>query len=136
MSVEAAIAELRRSSATRSFILACSLFSVLGNTFLYIMVRLVLGPVAGIPVERPAPAPPTQASGNTVTIGAAADAAAPARDFDTVAEFAKANGLATRTVLSYIERGRIDPAPRKDGREWIIPRGSRILPQLAADSGQ
>lgn len=64
---------------------------------------------------------PTQTTGATGT-------PEPDRDWITVEEFGARNGIASRTVLSYIEAGRILPEPEKSGRAWRLAADSRIQP--------
>ena len=138
MTVEAAILELKetqRNGATKQFILICHVvFSVIGMV-LYVLVRLVLGPIAGLPPEsrNAAPPAPAQASGNTVTIGALDGPAAPEsrKTYLSTADIAARENITERTVVKYISEGRLDPPPVKDGKAYRIAAEYRILPQSA-----
>ena len=81
---------------------------------------------------RPAPAP-SQASGNTVTIGAVDGSGAPEshKTYLSTADIAARENLAERTVVKYISEGRLDPPPVKDGKAYRIAAEYRILPQGA-----
>ncbi len=57
------------------------------------------------------------------------------RDYYLVSEVAIREGKAERTIIEWIEAGRIQPAPTKEGKEWRIAASYRIPPQLAASSG-
>lgn len=56
------------------------------------------------------------------------------KDWYTTAEVATRENIAPRTLLAWIEAGRIEPAPLKTPRTWIIPAGYRIQPPPAAFS--
>lgn len=70
----------------------------------------------------------------SVNVGAVKDVAAEesARTFLTVQEVARREQVTDRTVLNWIEEGKIDPAPMKDGKVWVLSEDYRILPQIAA----
>ena len=55
-----------------------------------------------------------------------------ARTFLTVQEVAEREKVTDRTVLNWIEEGRIVPAPVKQGKAWVITESFRILPHVAA----
>ena len=57
------------------------------------------------------------------------------RDYLLVSEVASREGKSDRTILEWIEAGRIQPAPTKDGKEWRISAEYRIPPQMTAFSG-
>jgi hypothetical protein len=57
------------------------------------------------------------------------------RDYLTVAEVATAEDVAPRTIVDWIDKGRIQPLPLKQGKEYTIAKDYRILPQDAASSG-
>jgi hypothetical protein len=106
---------------------------------LHLVVMLVINPplvtVCGILIRThimPPPAP-TITGGNNVTIGATGPT--PRREYFTVNEVAEKEGIAERTVLTWIAAGRLQPAPVKGDRSWIIPADYRIQPQTAALSG-
>jgi len=71
---------------------------------------------------------------NAVNIGAQS-AASPQRDFLDTDEVGKREGVTSRTVLTWIEQGRIEPQPTRDGRAWNISANYRILPLLTANDG-
>ena len=82
-------------------------------------------PSAPVPQQMPS------VSGNSVTIGSAGEK--PQRDWLTSAEVAKREGVAARTVLFWIDRGEITPAPVKnESGDWRIAANYRRLPQIAA----
>lgn len=55
-----------------------------------------------------------------------------ARVFLTVQEVAQREGVTDRTILNWIDEGRVQPAPMKEGKSWVIAENFRILPQIAA----
>lgn len=57
------------------------------------------------------------------------------RDYLLVSEVALREGKSERTITDWIEAGRIQPAPIKEGKEWRISAEYRIPPQLTAISG-
>lgn len=84
-------------------------------------------------VMRPTSAAP--GSNASINVGATETIVDSARDYLTVSEVAAREGKAERTIIEWIETGRIDPAPTKPSKEWIIAAEYRITPQLAAQSG-
>jgi len=54
-----------------------------------------------------------------------------AREYLTVQEVAEREGVTDRTVINWIEEGRIVPAPEKAGKSWAISESFRILPHVA-----
>lgn len=79
---------------------------------------------------------PTPAqNSNSVNIGAqSATAPTHQRDYLTTEELAIREGVSPRTVLTWIEAGRIQPPPARAGRAWTISADYRIQPLLTADS--
>lgn len=71
----------------------------------------------------------------SVNVGEASKGAESGREFLTVQEVAEREGKAERTIIEWIETGRIDPQPTKPGKEWCVAAEYRILPQVAADGG-
>jgi hypothetical protein len=75
-------------------------------------------------------------SGASINVGKADEKVAEsARQYLTVKEVAERESAAERTVISWIENGRIEPAPIKAGKEWQISAEYRIPPQVAAEGG-
>jgi hypothetical protein len=75
-------------------------------------------------------------SGASINVGKAdGKVAESARQYLTVKEVAERESAAERTVISWIENGRIEPAPIKAGKEWQISAEYRIPPQVAAEGG-
>jgi hypothetical protein len=75
-------------------------------------------------------------SGASINVGKAdGKMAESARQYLTVSEVATAEGKSERTIIAWIEEGRIQPAPIKAGKEWQISAEYRIPPQVAADGG-
>lgn len=74
-------------------------------------------------------------SGASINVGSAEDVAESGREYLTVQEVAEREGKAERTIIEWIETGRIHPPPSKAGREWCVAAEYRVLPQVAADSG-
>ena len=80
----------------------------------------------------------TRGSGvsQSVNVGQADKALAKTgREYLTVAEVAKREGVAERTITDWIAKGRIEPMPMKQGKEYTIAEKYRILPQDAACCG-
>lgn len=72
-------------------------------------------------------------SGASINVGKTADIAESAREYLTVQEVAARESKDERTILLWIETGRIDPAPIKNGKSWAISEDYRILPQVSAN---
>jgi len=69
-------------------------------------------------------------------VDAATEAAdASGKTYLTVAEVAKREHIAERTLISWIEQGRLEPPPTKEGKAWIVAAEYRIKPPNAAESG-
>jgi len=77
---------------------------------------------------QPHTSPPTNT--NSVHIGADSKEK-PQREFLNSDEVGEREGVTSRTVISWIEQGRIEPQPTRNGRAWIIAADYRILPQTA-----
>jgi hypothetical protein len=73
-------------------------------------------------------------SGASINVGKAEDIAESAREYLTVQEVADRESKDERTILLWIEGGRIDPAPVKTGKSWAISEDYRILPQVSANN--
>lgn len=73
-------------------------------------------------------------SGASINVGKAEDIAETGRQYLTVQEVADRESKDERTILLWIEGGRIDPAPIKNGKAWAISEDYRILPQVSANS--
>jgi len=73
-------------------------------------------------------------SGASINVGKAEDIAASGREYLTVQEVATRESKDERTILLWIESGRIEPAPVKNGKAWAISEDYRILPQVSANS--
>ena len=58
-----------------------------------------------------------------------------ARDYLTTAELAERERVSERAIIEWIAQGRIEPAPIKHGKVWVIAASCRILPQDAAEFG-
>ena len=69
---------------------------------------------------------------NVSEAGKAAVLRSTGRDYLTVAEVAEREGVAERTVVSWIESNRFLPVPQKLGKEWTFAADYRLLPQAAA----
>lgn len=68
----------------------------------------------------------------SVNVGAVEGVAADsAREYLTVQEVAEREGVTDRTILNWIDEGRIHPAPIKEGKSWVIAEDFRILPHVA-----
>lgn len=97
------------------------------------VVSLVLKFLPGHTGSSP-PAPAQQgANSNSVTIGATGPDAEPEsrRVYLTTADIAEREKMAERTVVKYINEGRIQPAPVRSSKGWQIAAEYRILPQSA-----
>lgn len=100
------------------------------------MVWIILGAVLVAVLSLILRPPTAPAAGNnaSISVGATDSVADSARDYFTVAEVAKRETKSERTIIEWIESGRIDPAPTKPAKEWVISASYRILPQLSANS--
>lgn len=54
-----------------------------------------------------------------------------AREYLTVQEVAEREGVTDRTILNWIDEGRIHPTPIKEGKSWVIAEDFRIIPHVA-----
>lgn len=99
---------------------------VIGGVLANLIIKLFV-PHATTAAHTPA------AQNQSVKIGDTS-AITPARDYQTTAEFAAANGISERLVIQHIADNRLDPPPTKSGRAWAISADCRILPQSAAIS--
>lgn len=80
----------------------------------------------------PALAQPHTPSTNSNSVQIGADSKEnPQREFLNSDEVGEREGVTSRTVISWIEQGRIEPQPTRNGRAWTIAAGYRILPQSA-----
>lgn len=79
-----------------------------------------------------APASPTT-SGNNIKIGLdGQNQPSPQRAYLTTKDVAEKEAVETRTVIDWIAKRRIVPAPERSGdRQWAIAADYRILPQIA-----
>lgn len=71
-------------------------------------------------------------SSASINVGKAENVAESGREYLTVQEVAEKEQKDERTILLWIEGGRIDPAPIKAGKSWSISADYRILPQVSA----
>ena len=71
-------------------------------------------------------------SGASINVGKAENVAESGREYLTVQEVAEREQKDERTILLWIEGGRIDPTPIKAGKSWSISADYRILPQVSA----
>lgn len=68
----------------------------------------------------------------SVNVGEASKDKESGREYLTVQEVAEKEQKDERTILLWIEGGRIDPTPIKQGKSWSISADYRILPQVSA----
>ena len=74
----------------------------------------------------------------SVNVGQAKDAAGAlvkdsAKTWLTTKDVAAREGVTERTVINYIQRGMIEPAPVQNGQSWEIAESFRIVPNEAED---
>lgn len=99
-------------------------------------VSVVLGILKLWPVPMAMPATPPQNHSQSVKIGdSGKDVPEPARDYLKTKEVAEREGVAERTIINWIEGGRLHPAPTRNGKAWVIAADYRVLPPDAADDG-
>jgi len=99
------------------------------RTEFWAVCGLVLGIIKLVqPMIHQSPVLPTNT--NSVQIGAESKEK-PQREFLNSDEVGEREGVTSRTVISWIEQGRIEPQPTRNGRAWIIAADYRILPQTA-----
>jgi len=101
-----------------------------------LMIIGLLSPVVSLIIKFflaiPTPAtPPTNT--NSVQIGGT-EQPKPQREYLDSDEVGEREGVSSRTVISWIEQGRISPQPTRQGRAWVISANYRILPQTAAET--
>lgn len=82
-----------------------------------------------------APHSPIPTNTNSVQIGAESKEK-PQREFLNSDEVGEREGVTSRTVISWIEQGRIEPQPTRNGRAWIIAADYKILPQITLNKQQ
>jgi hypothetical protein len=59
-----------------------------------------------------------------------------ARDYVTTADIAQRQGVTERAVIDWIAEGRIDPMPVKSGKQWVIAKNFRIVPNDSECCGE
>lgn len=99
---------------------------------IWILLTAVIVALISLVMRPGSSAPGSNAS---ISVGATETVVDSARDYLTVSQVAAREGKAERTIIEWIETGRIQPAPTKPSKEWIIAANYRITPQLAAQSG-
>ena len=105
----------------------------IGWIMLMSAISVILG-LAKLYIQTSAAAAPSQNT-NSLNIGPqSAATATPQRDYLTTEEVATRENVSPRTVLTWIETGRIHPTPTRTGRAWTIPADYRLQPLIAADS--
>lgn len=72
---------------------------------------------------------------NTVSIGKGTADSETHRGYLTTEEVAQKEKVTARTVLNWIEEGKIDPPPTKEGKAWTISENYRLLPKPAEPFG-
>jgi hypothetical protein len=107
---------------------------------IWLLIAVVAAAVLNLVVNKHAPSPAPTQSTSVITSEAAARTAGALpstshRDYYLVSEVALREGKSERTIIEWIEAGRIQPTPVKTGKEWRIAEEYRIPPQLAASSG-
>ena len=99
-----------------------------------LMIIGLLSPIASLLIKfflvipTPAATPPNNT--NSVQIGGT-EQPKPQREYLDSDEVGEREGVTSRTVINWIEQGRISPQPTRQGRAWIISANYRILPQAA-----
>lgn len=93
-------------------------------------LHLIPDNTAPAPAVMPGPGPGGSApSGNSNSVHIGAGSFQETRKtYFTTAEVAARESIAERTLLTWIEEGRISPAPQKIGRAWSIPVDYKISP--------
>ena len=103
-----------------------------GWIMLMSIISVLLG-LAKLYIQTSAHPTPAQNS-NSVNIGAQSAVTAPQRDYLTTEELATREGVSPRTVITWIESGRIQPPPIRAGRAWTISPDYRLQPLLTAEN--
>lgn len=105
---------------------------------IWLLIAVVLAALLNLVMAKQS-APASTQSTSVITSESArtagSHAATSRRDYFLVSEVATREGKSERTIIEWIEAGRIQPAPSKEGKEWRISESYRIPPQLAASSG-
>lgn len=104
----------------------------IGWLMLMSAISVLLG-LAKLYMQSSAHPTPAQNS-NSVNIGAQSAVTAPQRDYLTTEELAIREGVSPRTVITWIESGRIQPPPNRAGRAWTISPDYRLQPLLTAEN--
>ena len=103
----------------------------IGWIMLMSAISVILG-LAKLYIQTSAATAPSQNT-NSLNIGTQSAATpAPQRAYLTTEEIALREGVSPRTVLTWIEGGRIQPVPSRAGRAWIISPDYRLHPLIAA----
>jgi len=106
---------------------------------IWLLIAVVLAALLNLVINKPATHAGSTQSTSVITSDEAKSIGAMQgtshRDYYLVSEVAIREGKAERTIIEWIEAGRIQPAPTKEGKEWRIAASYRIPPQLAASSG-
>lgn len=81
------------------------------------------------------PAGPVSTGNQQVHVSSARSVNPPdtGKTYLTTAEVAARENVSPRTLLTWIQEGRVSPAPEKSDRAWIIPADYRIQPPSADD---
>lgn len=58
------------------------------------------------------------------------------RDYLTTADIAAKEQVTERAVIDWIAEGRIDPMPVKSGKQWVIAKNFRIVPNDSECCGE
>lgn len=75
----------------------------------------------------------------SVNVGQTKDEAATlasSRDYLTTADIAQRENVTERAVTEWINAGRIQPEPVKQGKAWVIAKNFRIIPQDSECCGE
>jgi hypothetical protein len=104
----------------------------IGWIMLMSAISVLLG-LAKLYIQTSAATAPSQNT-NSLNIGPQSAVTAPQRDYLTTEEVATRENVSPRTVLTWIETGRIQPTPTRAGRAWTIAPHYRLQPQFTADS--
>ncbi len=97
----------------------------------WIILGAVIVAMMGLVLRAPA------AAGNSasISVGASESVVDSGRGYLTVAEVAAKEGKAERTILDWIEAGRVEPMPVKSAKSWVVAADYRILPHFAEGGG-
>ena len=104
---------------------------------IWLLVTGIVVGVLNLVINKPHSLPaPQQQSVNVGQSASPEDPQLTARDYLTTADIAQRENVTERAVTEWINSGRIQPEPVKQGKAWIIAKNFRILPNDSECCGE